>query len=38
MQSRRKYEFLNSKLEVIKQMKDNENIKIFGDSNDSALA
>ena len=37
MQSRRKYEFLNKKLDVIKQMKYSENVKIFGDTKDEAL-
>jgi len=32
MQSRRKYEYLDKKLEVIKAFKNNENLKIFGDN------
>lgn len=35
---RRLYQYLNSKLEVIKQMGSNPNLKIFGKSDDSNLA
>ncbi len=38
MQSRRKYEYLNKKLEVIKSFKDNANLHVFGDNNDDVLA
>jgi len=38
MQSRRKYEHLNAKLNVIKSFKHNSNLKIFGDNNDDVLA
>lgn len=38
MQSRRKYEHLNKKLEIIKGFKDNKNLKIFGNNNDDVLA
>ena len=38
MQSRRKYEYLNKKLDVIKSFKDNRNLKIFGDNQDDVLA
>lgn len=38
MQSRRKYEYLNKKLDVIKAFKDNGNLKIFGDNQDDVLA
>lgn len=38
MQSRRKYEHLNKKLEVIKMFRHNENLKIFGDNQDDVLA
>ena len=38
MQSRRKYEYLNKKLDVIKKFKDNANLHVFGDSNDDVLA
>jgi len=36
--SRRKYEHLNAKLDVIKAFKHNQNLKIFGDNNDDVLA
>lgn len=35
---RRYYEYLNSKLEIIKQMAGNKNLKIFGNTDDSALS
>lgn len=38
MQSRRKYEHLNAKLDVIRSFKNNQNLKIFGDNNDDVLA
>lgn len=38
MQSRRKYEYLNKKLDVIKAFKNNKNLKIFGDNNDDVLS
>lgn len=38
MQSRRKYEYLNKKLETIEQFKDNKNLHVFGDNNDDVLA
>jgi hypothetical protein len=38
MASRRKYEYLNSKMDVIKSFKDNKNLKIFGNNSDDALA
>ena len=38
MQSRRKYEYLNSKMDVIAGFKDNKNLKIFGNNSDDALA
>lgn len=38
MTSRRKFEYQNAKLEVIKQFKHNKNLKIFGDNSDDVLA
>ena len=38
MQSRRKYEHLNKKLDVIEAFKDNKNLKIFGDNKDDVLS
>lgn len=38
MTSRRKYEHLNKKLDIIKSFKYNENLKIFGDNKDDVLA
>ena len=38
MQSRRKYEHLNKKLDIIKGFKHNNNLKIFGNNNDDVLA
>jgi len=38
MQSRRKYEHLNKKLDIIKGFKQNDNLKIFGNNNDDVLA
>lgn len=38
MQSRRKYEHLNKKLEVIEAFKGNKNLKIFGDNKDDVLS
>lgn len=38
MQSRRKYEHLNRKLDVIRSFRNNQNLKIFGDNQDDVLA
>jgi len=38
MTSRRKYEYLGKKLDVIKAFKDNKNLKIFGDNQDDILS
>lgn len=38
MESRRKYEYLNKKMDVIKGFKENKNIKIFGDNQDDVVA
>ena len=38
MQSRRKYEYLNSKMDVISSLKSNKNLKIFGDNQDDVLS
>jgi len=38
MQSRRKYEYLNGKMDVISGFKGNKNLKIFGNNSDDALA
>jgi len=38
MASKRKYEHLNKKLEVIEGFKDNKNLKIFGDNNDDVMS
>lgn len=38
MQSRRKYEHLNKKLDVIRSFRNNKNLKIFGDNQDDVLA
>jgi len=38
MASRRKYEYLGKKLEVIKAFKDNKNLKIFGNNQDDILS
>lgn len=38
MQSRRKYEYLNGKMDVISGFQNNKNLKIFGDNQDDALA
>jgi len=38
MASRRKYEYLGKKLDVIKAFKDNRNLKIFGDNQDDILS
>ena len=38
MQSRRKYEYMNKKLDVVKAFKDNKNLKIFGDNQDDILS
>jgi len=35
---RRLYQFLNKKLDVIGQMADNKNLKIFGKSDDTNLS
>ena len=38
MASRRKYEYLGKKLDVISAFKDNKNLKIFGDNQDDILS
>ena len=38
MASRRKYELLDAKCQVLSSMKDNKNIKFFGNNSDDALA
>lgn len=38
MASRRKYEHLDAKLDVIRSFKNNSNLKIFGDNNDDVLS
>ena len=38
MASRRKYEYLGKKLDVIKGFKHNKNLKIFGDNQDDILS
>ena len=38
MASRRKYEHLNAKLEVIKGFKNNRNLKIYGDNKDDVMS
>ena len=38
MASRRKYEHLNAKLDVIKAFKGNKNLKIFGNNQDDVMA
>ena len=38
MQSRRKYEYLDKKMDVIKGFKSNKNLKIFGDNQDDVIA
>jgi len=38
MGSRRKYEHLTAKLDVIKSLKHNKNLKIFGNNQDDILA
>ena len=38
MKSRRHYEYLNEKLEVIKAFKNNQNLKVFGDNNDDVMS
>ena len=38
MASRRKYEHLNAKLDVIKAFKTNKNLKIFGNNQDDVMA
>ena len=38
MQSRRKFEHLNKKLEVIESFKNNQNLKIFGNNSDDVLS
>ena len=37
MNARRKYEVLNSKLEVIESFKHNKNLKVFGNNKDDVL-
>lgn len=38
MASRRKYEYLGKKLDVIRAFKDNKNLKIYGDNQDDILS
>jgi len=38
MASRRKYEYLDKKMDVIKGFQNNKNLKIFGDNQDDVLA
>lgn len=38
MASRRKYEYLDKKMEVIKAFQHNKNLKIFGDNQDDVVA
>jgi len=38
MASRRKYEYLDKKMDVIKGFQGNKNLKIFGDNQDDVLA
>ena len=38
MASRRKFEYLGKKLDVIRAFKDNKNLKIFGDNQDDILS
>jgi hypothetical protein len=38
MESRRKYEHLNKKLEVIEGFKNNSNLKVFGDNQDDVMS
>jgi murein L,D-transpeptidase YafK len=38
MAARRKYEYLNRKLDVIKAFKENSNLKVFGDNKDDVLS
>uniref|UniRef100_A0A7S3CTC4 Band 7 domain-containing protein n=1 Tax=Strombidium rassoulzadegani TaxID=1082188 RepID=A0A7S3CTC4_9SPIT len=38
MQSRRKYEYLEKKTEVIQAFRENKNLKIFGDNSDDVLS
>ena len=38
MASRRKYEYLEKKMDVIKGFQGNKNLKIFGDNQDDVLA
>lgn len=38
MASRRKYEYLGKKLDVIRTFKNNKNLKIFGDNQDDILS
>ena len=38
MESRRKFEYLNKKLDVIEGFKHNSNLHVFGDNNDDVLA
>lgn len=35
--SRRQYEYLNSKLEILKTLSNNPNLKVFGNQQDTAL-
>lgn len=37
MQSRRKYEYLNKKLEVIESMKETENLHVMGENNSDSI-
>jgi|TARA_B110000285_G_C15072654_1_gene588871 hypothetical protein len=38
MASRRKYEYLDKKMDVIKGFQHNKNLKIFGDNQDDVVA
>ena len=37
MQSRRKYEYLNKKLQVIEDMKNSSNLVVFGENHDDPI-
>jgi hypothetical protein len=37
MAQRRKFEYLNAKLGIIKEARNNKNLKIFGDSTDDVM-
>jgi hypothetical protein len=38
MESRRRFEYLNKKMDVIKGFNQNKNVKIFGDNQDDVVA